>query len=69
MARTGMPTLLPAMVLRGRSFSHLRAIPIRDRTRRMEFGILWPAAAAPDPATLEVAKALKALKALINSLI
>jgi LysR family cyn operon transcriptional activator len=60
-ARTGMPTLLPAVVLRGRSFSHLRAIPIRDRTRRMEFGILWPAAAAPEPAALEVAKALKAL--------
>ena len=60
-ARTGMPTLLPAVVLRGRSFSHLRAIPIRDRTRRMEFGILWPAAAAPEPAALEVAKALKSL--------
>jgi len=60
-ARTGMPTLLPAVVLRGRSFSHLRAIPIRDRTRRMEFGILWPAAAAPESAALEVAKALRSL--------
>ncbi|HVN98463.1 MAG TPA: LysR substrate-binding domain-containing protein [Steroidobacteraceae bacterium] len=64
--RTGMPTLLPALVLRGRATTQLRAIPIRDRTRRMEFGLLWPAAAVPDPAALEVAKALKGMiKALV----
>jgi LysR family transcriptional regulator, cyn operon transcriptional activator len=58
-ARTGMPTLLPALVLRGRPLTQLRAIPIKERTRRMDFGILWPAAAEPDPATLAVATALK----------
>jgi LysR family transcriptional regulator, cyn operon transcriptional activator len=56
----GIPTLLPAIVLRGREMPGLRAIPLAGKTRQMEFGILWPGANNPDPATLAVASALKA---------
>jgi LysR family cyn operon transcriptional activator len=57
--RTGMPTLLPRLVLRGRPDQGLRAIPIRERTAAMHFGILWPASHEPNPATVAVANALK----------
>jgi LysR family transcriptional regulator, cyn operon transcriptional activator len=55
-----VPTLLPAIVLRGREMPGLRAIPLAGKTRQMEFGILWPASNNSDPATLAVAAALKA---------
>lgn len=58
--QAGMPTLLPAIVLRGRDMQDLRAIPLASKTREMEFGILWPASNHADPATLAVANALKA---------
>ncbi len=56
----GVPTLLPAIVLRGRDMQGLRAIPLAGKTRHMEFGILWPASNNSDPATLAIATALKA---------
>lgn len=56
----GVPTLLPAIVLRGREMPGLRAIPLAGKTRQMEFGILWPGTTQPDPATAAVAAALKA---------
>jgi LysR family cyn operon transcriptional activator len=56
----GIPTLLPAIVLRGRDMQELRAIPLAGKTRHMEFGILWPASNNSDPATLAIAAALKA---------
>lgn len=56
----GVPTLLPAIVLRGREMPGLHAIPLAGKTRQMEFGILWPGTAQPDPATAAVAAALKA---------
>jgi LysR family cyn operon transcriptional activator len=58
--QAGMPTLLPAIVLRGRDMQDLRAIPIAGKTREMEFGILWPASNHVDPAALAVGAALKA---------
>lgn len=57
--QVGIPTLLPELVLRGRNLSALRAIPLAGKTRRMEFGILWPAASTPDAAASEIAAALK----------
>jgi len=59
-AETGIPTLLPAIVLRGRETHGLRAIALADKTREMEFGILWPASDEVAPATLAIAAALKA---------
>ena len=59
-ARSGVPTLLPAIVLRDRDMGNLRAIPLKGKTRHMEFGILWPAANNADPASLAIAAALKA---------
>jgi LysR family cyn operon transcriptional activator len=56
----GMPTLLPAIVLNGLNIPGLRAIRLASRTRPMEFGMLWPAASAANPATLAVAASLKA---------
>lgn len=55
----GVPTLLPAIVLRGRDIPGLRAIPLAGKTRQMEFGILWPGSNQPDPAIAAVAAALK----------
>lgn len=59
-ALAGIPTLLPAIVLRGREMPTLRAIPLAGKTRHMEFGILWPASNNSDPATLAIATALRA---------
>ena len=56
----GVPTVLPAIVLRGRAMPGLRAIPFAGKTRQMEFGILWPGSNHSDPAILAVAAALKA---------
>jgi LysR family cyn operon transcriptional activator len=56
----GVPTLLPAIVLRGREMPGLRAIPLAGKTRHMEFGILLPGANQLDPATAAVMAALKA---------
>jgi LysR family cyn operon transcriptional activator len=58
--QAGIPTLLPAIVLRGRETRGLTAVPLAGRTRRMDFGILWPAANGVEPACLIVAAALKA---------
>jgi len=58
--QAGIPTLLPAIVLRGRETRGLTAVPLAGRTRRMDFGILWPAADGVEPACLIVAAALKA---------
>jgi LysR family transcriptional regulator, cyn operon transcriptional activator len=59
-AQAGVPTLLPAIVLRNRDIGNLRAIPLKGKTRHMEFGILWPAANNADPASLAIADALRA---------
>jgi LysR family cyn operon transcriptional activator len=58
--QAGIPTLLPAIVLRGRDIPGLRAVALTGRTRQMDFGILWPASNSSDPATLAIAAALKA---------
>jgi len=58
-AQAGVPTLLPAMVLRGREMSDLKAVALAGKTRQMDFGILWPAANNSDPATIAIADALK----------
>jgi len=59
-AQSGVPTLLPAIVLRNRDMEGLRAVPLAGKTRHMEFGILWPAANHADPAPQALAQALKA---------
>ncbi|HEU4654715.1 MAG TPA: LysR substrate-binding domain-containing protein [Steroidobacteraceae bacterium] len=58
---TGVPTLLPEIVLRGREMPGLKAVSISDKTRAIDFGILWPAANNVDPATKAIADALKHL--------
>ena len=58
--QAGIPTLLPAIVLRGRELRGLAAVPLRGRSRHMEFGILWPVASGVEPACTVVAAALKA---------
>lgn len=57
----GIPTLLPAIVLRGREMRALQAIALKAKSREMEFGILWPASNNVDPATLAIATALKSV--------
>lgn len=59
-AQAGIPTLLPAIVLRGREMPSLRAVALAGKTSQMDFGILWPAANSADPAALALAAALKA---------
>jgi len=58
--RTGLPTLLPPIVLRGRETLPIRAIPLAGEARRIDFGILWPSANSASPAALTVAASLKA---------
>jgi LysR family transcriptional regulator, cyn operon transcriptional activator len=58
--QAGIPTLLPALVLRGRELRGLVAVPLSGRTRHMEFGILWPVSNGVEPACRVVAMALKA---------
>lgn len=59
-SRAGMPTVLPAIVLRERATPNLRAIPFADKTRQIEFGLLWGSATSENPAVLAVATLLKA---------
>ena len=59
-ARAGTPTLLPAIVLRGREALGLRAIPLAGKARQIGFGLLWLAGGAASAAALAVAAALKA---------
>jgi len=59
-AHAGTPTLLPAIVLRGREALRLRAIPLAGKTRHIEFGLLWPRASSASPAALALAASLKA---------
>lgn len=56
----GTATLLPAIVLRRREALGLRAIPLTGKSRRMDFGLLWPSASSASPAALAVAASLKA---------
>jgi LysR family cyn operon transcriptional activator len=60
-ARAGTPTILPAIVLRGREALGLRAIRLAGTLRNIEFGLLWPAASTASPAAHAVAAALKAI--------
>ena len=59
-ARAGTPTILPAIVLRGREALALKAIPLAGRLRKIEFGLLWSTASAANPASLAMAASLKA---------
>ena len=59
-ARAKLPTLLPSIVLRGRELLNLRAIPLANKTRSMDFGILWPSTSAGNPTAIAVAAAVKA---------
>ena len=65
--RAGTPTLLPAIVLRGREALGLRAIPLAGKTRHIDFGLLWSAASSASPAALAVAASLKAVIAEARS--
>jgi LysR family cyn operon transcriptional activator len=58
-ARAGTPTILPAIVLRGREALGLRAIPLTGKLRNIEFGLLWLSASSASPAALAVASTLK----------
>ena len=58
--RAGTPTLLPAIVLRGREALGLRAIALAGKTRPIDFGLLWPRASSASPAALALAASLKA---------
>ncbi|HET9405591.1 MAG TPA: LysR substrate-binding domain-containing protein [Burkholderiales bacterium] len=60
-ARAGTPTLLPAIVLRGREALGLRAIPLAGKIRPIDFGLLWAIASTASPAALALAAALKAV--------
>jgi LysR family transcriptional regulator, cyn operon transcriptional activator len=60
-ARADTPTILPAIVLRGRKALGLRAVPIAAKGARMQFGLLWPLASSASPAALTVAAVLRAL--------
>ncbi len=57
--RAKVPTLLPAVVLQGRTLPSLRAIPLSGKTRKMEFGLVWPSADEANPAAIAIAAALK----------
>lgn len=60
-ASAGTPTILPAIVLRGRAALRLRAIPLMGKVRNIEFGLLLPSGSSASPAALAVAAILKAL--------
>lgn len=60
-ACAGTPTLLPAIVLRGRKTLGLRAVPLAGRSKPIEFGLLWPGAGSNSPAALALAASLKAV--------
>lgn len=59
-ARAGTPTILPAIVLRGRESLRLRAIPLTGDVRKIEFGLLWSSSSTASPAALAIAAFLKA---------
>ncbi|HEV8261912.1 MAG TPA: LysR substrate-binding domain-containing protein [Burkholderiales bacterium] len=60
-ARAGTPTILPAIVLRGREALRLRAIPLARNLRSIDFGLLWPSGSTVSPAALAVGAILKDL--------
>jgi len=59
--RAGTPTLLPAIVLRGREALRLRAVPLAGKLPSIDFGLLWPSSSVASPAARAVAAALKAV--------
>ena len=60
-ARAGTPTILPAIVLRGREALRLQAIPLTGNLRNIEFGLLWSSSSTVSPAALAVAATVKQL--------
>lgn len=59
-AQAGTPTLLPAIVLRGREALGLKAVSL-GKTRPIDFGLLWPETGSMSPAALVLAAALRGL--------
>ncbi len=59
-ACAGTPTLLPAIVLKGRESLKLKALTLTGNVRKIEFGLLWHAEGPAGPAALAVADSLKA---------
>jgi LysR family cyn operon transcriptional activator len=56
---SGMPTILPGVVLGRRAGLELRAVPISGSTPRIEFGLMWPGTGKPDQATHIFVKILR----------
>jgi len=48
---SGMPTILPGVVLDRRAGLELHAVPISGSTPRIEFGLMWPGRGKQDQAT------------------
>lgn len=56
---SGMPTILPGVVLDGREGLGLRAVPIAGSTPRIEFALMWPGTGKSDQATRIFAEILR----------
>lgn len=57
-ARTGTPTLLPSIVLEGRSTLGLRAIKLVGQNLRLDFGLTWAGGTHRSPAAVRFAELL-----------
>lgn len=55
-ARTGLPTLLPSIVLQGRKSLGLEVIPVVGEGLRLDLGLMWPAGGNHSPAARRFAE-------------
>jgi LysR family cyn operon transcriptional activator len=57
-ARTGIPTLLPSIVLEGRKPLGLRAVPLVGEALRLDLGLMWPVGAQHGHAAVALAETI-----------
>lgn len=60
-ARTGVPTLLPSIVLQGRKALGLRAVPLVGESLRLDLGFMWPVGAQHGKAAVALAEQITAV--------
>lgn len=60
---SGIPTILPPIVLKGREALHLRSIKLTGSNRKIDFGLIFARGSKPIPAVAEFVSALRAVMA------
>lgn len=58
-AQTGLPTVMPRVVLEGRAHLNLVPVPLEGLHAELEFGLMWAGSGTPSPAAAAFASQLR----------